>query len=115
MRVFYHERWHLAPMELSNTKKKHLRTIGHTLNPIITIAEKGVTDAIDKELERALNDHELIKIKININDPSTRKTIAATLCTKHKATLVQSIGKVALILRHAKTPNPKLSNLLRLT
>ncbi len=100
-------------MEISNLKKKQLRTIGHNLNPIITIAEKGVTDTIKKELDRALNDHELIKIKININDPASRKAIASTLCDQHKAILVQSIGKVALILRHAKTPNPKLSNLIR--
>lgn len=77
------------------------------------IAEKGVTEAIEKELVRALNDHELIKIKININDPAMRKTIASELCKKHKADLVQSIGKVALLHRKAKKQNPKLSNLVR--
>jgi RNA-binding protein len=100
-------------MELTNSRKKELRTIGHNLKPIVMIAEKGVTEAIDKEIERALNDHELIKIKININNPSTRKTMATKLCDQHKAELVQSIGKVALICRKAKKPNPKLSNLLR--
>ena len=100
-------------MELSNAKKKQLRTIGHHLNPIVTIAEKGITEGVSAELERALTDHELIKIKININNPAARKTIAAELCSQHKATLVQSIGKVALLLRPAKKPNEKLSNLLR--
>lgn len=101
-------------MELTNSRKKALRTLGHQLNPIITIAEKGVTDTINQEIERALNDHELIKIKININDPGYRKQLARELCEQHGATLVQSIGKVALILREAKKPNPKLSNLQRL-
>ncbi len=100
-------------MELSNARKKDLRTIGHHLKPIIMIAEKGVTEAIHNELERALEDHELIKIKININNPAMRKTIAADICTAHKAGLVQSIGKMALICRAAKKPNAKLSNLLR--
>lgn len=100
-------------MELSNSKKKQLRTIGHNLNPIVTIAEKGLTEAIAKELNRALDDHELIKIKISINDPAERKAIAEQLCRQHNATLVQSIGKVALLLRHAKEPKEKLSNLLR--
>lgn len=100
-------------MELSNARKKELRTLGHSLKPIITIAEKGVTDTINAELERALNDHELIKIKINLNDPALRKQLASDICSHHRATLVQSIGKVALILRKAKKPNPKLSNLLR--
>jgi RNA-binding protein len=100
-------------MELSNARKKELRSIGHNLNPIIMIAEKGVTEAIEKELVRALNDHELIKIKININSPTARKTIASELCLKHKADLVQSIGKVALLHRKSKKQNLKLSNLVR--
>ncbi len=100
-------------MEISNTQKKELRTLGHKLKPIITIAEKGVTETIKTELERALDDHELIKIKININDPAIRKQLAIELCSEHKAQLVQFIGKVALVLRKAKKPNPKLSNLLR--
>lgn len=101
------------PAPLSNSRKKELRTIGHHLNPIVTIAEKGLTDNIDSELERALNDHELIKIKINIDEPTARKQMAAEVCANHRADLVQSIGKTALICRRAKKPNPKLSNLLR--
>ena len=99
--------------DLSNTEKKQLRTIGHHLKPIITIAEKGVTENISAELIRALNDHELIKIKININDPQARQQITEDLCKKHRAALVQSIGKVALILHRAKKTNEKLSNLKR--
>ena len=98
---------------LSNSRKKQLRTLGHGLKPIITIAEKGVTDTIHSEIERALDDHELIKLKININDPGYRRTLAQEICQQHRAVLVQAIGKVALILREAKKPNPKLSNLLR--
>lgn len=98
---------------MNNTEKKQLRSIGHNLKPIVMIAEKGVTEAIDAELDRALNDHELIKIKININDPAFRKHLASQICTDHKADLVQVIGKIALIHRKAKNPNPKLSNLLR--
>lgn len=100
-------------MQLSNIRKKELRTLGHNLKPIITIAEKGVTENIKAEIERALNDHELIKIKININDPNYRKQLANELCEAHKAGLVQTIGKIALVVREAKKPNAKLSNLQR--
>ncbi|WP_101756782.1 YhbY family RNA-binding protein [Oceanicoccus sp. KOV_DT_Chl] len=100
-------------MELSNSRKKELRAIGHNLNPVVMIAEKGLTETIDKEIERALEDHELIKIKININDPAIRKQFAEQICQQHRAALVQAIGKMALICRQAKKPNAKLSNLLR--
>lgn len=100
-------------MPLTNARKKSLRTLGHHLKPIITIAEKGVTETIHAELERALNDHELIKVKINLGDPAYRKQLAQDICAEHNADLVQSIGKIALIVREAAQPNPKLSNLPR--
>jgi RNA-binding protein len=102
-------------MAIDQARKKQLRNIGHQLTPIVTVAERGVTEGVAAELERALNDHELIKIKLAINDPAARKTIAAEICEQHQAELVQNIGKVALIFRAAKKPNPKLSNLIRFT
>lgn len=101
-------------MALSNAIKKHYRSIGHELKPIVMIAEKGVTEGVKKELERALNDHELIKIKLNINSPAARKTIAETLCEAHKAELVQLIGKMLLLYRKSNKADNKLSNLQRL-
>ena len=98
--------------QLSASDKKHLRGIGHTLNPIVMIGDKGISEGVEAELERALEDHELIKIKVNA-DASDRKLIIEQLCQSHKASLVQSVGKMALLYRPARKPNAKLSNLLR--
>lgn len=100
-------------MELTAANKKHYRSLGHKLKPVVMIADKGVTDGVNAELERALEDHELIKIKINVNDPAYRKETAQSLCQQHNAHLIQLIGKIALVYRAAQKPNPKLSNLLR--
>lgn len=94
-------------------QKKHLRTLGHHLKPIVTISERGITEGVAMELERALEDHELIKIRLATPDPATRKLLAESLCSMHTAELVHQIGKVALLYRPAKTPNPRLSNLQR--
>ena len=102
-----------SPMPLSSAKKKHYRSIAHNLKPVLIIADKGVTEGVELELERALEDHELIKVKVNINGSTARKQIATQLCESHKATLVQQIGKMIVLLRAAKKPNPKLSNLLK--
>ena len=51
-------------MTSSAADKKHLRRLGHNLKPIVTIANKGLTDSVNAEIERALTDHELIKIKV---------------------------------------------------
>lgn len=98
---------------LTASDKKHLRSIGHNLNPVVMIGDRGLSEGVELELERALEDHELIKVKVNVPDPSERRALIDQLCEGCSAQLVQAIGKIALIYRPAKKPNPRLSNLLR--
>ncbi len=100
-------------MSLSPEQKKKFRTIGHGLSPIVTIAGKGMTENIQLEVDRALGDHELIKIKFAVGDREVKHQLIQELCTIVEATLVQEIGHVALLYRKALVSNPKLSNLTR--
>ena len=100
-------------MTLSAADKKQYRAIAHNLNPIIIIGDKGLSEGLMEELNRALNDHELIKVKIAVGDRDDRAAITEAVLDQTKAQLVQSIGKVIVILRRNKKPNPKLSNLIR--
>ncbi|MCL4163447.1 UNVERIFIED_CONTAM: hypothetical protein GTU68_038837 [Idotea baltica] len=65
------------------------------------------------ELNRALKDHELIKIKIAVDDRELRQELVKTICADTQSDSVQTIGKVALLLRKNSRPNPKTSNLMR--
>jgi len=100
-------------MTLSASEKKQYRAIAHNLNPVIIIGDKGLTEGLMIELERALHDHELLKIKIAIGDREDRSKIIEELVYRTGADLVQSIGKVAVLLKKNPKPHPKLSNLLR--
>ena len=100
-------------MTSSNEDKKYLRRLGHNLKPVVTIAGKGLTENVAIEIDRALSDHELIKIKLAVGDRDAKKVLTDEICEKFNAQLVQSIGHILLLFRKAKTPNPKLSNLLR--
>lgn len=100
-------------MALSQDQKKRFRSIAHHLKPVVMIAEKGITEGVLAELERALEDHELIKLKINVMEREDKHLIITEVCTQTGATLVQAIGKVAVLYRAAKKQNPKLSNLVR--
>jgi len=100
-------------MSLKQEQKKRFRTIGHQLNPVVTIGDKGLSDTVVAEIERALNDHELIKVKVVTEDREDKKKIIAELIKQTNAILVQTIGHMALILRKVDKPNPKLSNLKR--
>lgn len=100
-------------MSISADQKKHFRTLGHKLKPIVTIAGNGLSDNVLLELNRALDDHELIKVKLALSEREDRATIIDALKALPKTEVVQQIGKVVLLYRAAKKPNPKLSNLLR--
>lgn len=100
-------------MALTNAVKKRFRSIGHNLKPVVIIAQKGITENIHDEIERALKDHELIKLKLALPNHDDKKALIATICSEFKAECVQSIGHVALLYRATKKPDPRLSNLLR--
>lgn len=100
-------------MELTSAYKQQLKAIGHKLKAIITVADKGLSENIAKEIERALDDHELIKVRINVADRKLRRELADSIATQHNAQTVQRIGNIILLFRPAKKPKPKLSNLLR--
>ena len=51
-------------MTTSSADKKYLRALGHQLKPVVTVAGNGLTENVITEVDRALNDHELIKIKL---------------------------------------------------
>ncbi len=99
---------------MDNSYKKQLKAVGHQLKPIVTVSERGVSENIDAEIDRALEDHELIKVRISVPDREIRRDIGDEICANHKAELVQRIGNIILIFRAAQKPNPRLSNLLRL-
>lgn len=94
---------------------RQLRAMGHKLHPIVTIAGNGLSETVVGELERALNDHELIKIKLAVGSRETRDEILKALLSQCGAELIQRIGNTALLLRRCAEPDPKKSNLLRLT
>jgi len=100
-------------MTLSNDDKKHLRRLGHNLKPVATVASKGLSESVLAEIDRALNDHELIKVKLAVGNSDAKRQATEIICEKLYADVVQSIGHIVLLLRKAKKPNAKLSNLLR--
>ena len=100
-------------MPISADRKKQFRTIGHKLNPVVTIAGNGLSDGVMQELSRALDDHELIKVKLAIAEKDDRKEVVAELAKLAGVEIIQEIGKVVLLYRANKNANPKLSNLTR--
>lgn len=98
-------------MTLAPDTQKRFRTLGHALKPTVTVAGNGLSEGVCAELERALEDHELIKVKIAVADREERRELIAGLIAKTGAELVQSIGKMVLIFRAARKPKLNTSNI----
>lgn len=92
---------------------KELRGIGHRLNPVVIIGGSGLTPTVIEEVARALDDHELIKIKIPAGSSDERKECANALAEATDSEVIHHIGRMVLLLRKNPEPNTKLSNLAR--
>ncbi|MFG3451129.1 YhbY family RNA-binding protein [Pseudomonas knackmussii] len=100
-------------MPLTNEQKKQYKSIGHHLKPVLIVSENGLTEGVQAELERALSDHELIKVQLRITERDDRRALMEELCKIGGCELVQAIGKMALIYRKNPKVNKQLSNVHR--
>lgn len=86
-------------MKSSETFKRMLKSQAHHLKPVVIIGNKGLTEAVQLEIERALFDHELIKVRVNAEDKAARKDIIEKICQARNASLIQTIGHIAVLYR----------------
>jgi RNA-binding protein len=88
-------------MKLTSGQIRRLRAEGHRLKlkPVITIGQKGLTDSLHAEIDGALGHHELLKLRIPALERAERREFANSICDRHRAELVESIGGVIVIYR----------------
>ena len=85
-------------MSLNNRQVRHLRGLTHSLQPVVMVADKGLTENVMAEIESALEHHELVKIKLKA-DRETRAQWVAEIVKSCGAEKVQTIGQVASFFR----------------
>lgn len=85
--------------------RKLLKARAHSLHPMLQLGEKGLTDAVVAEIERALTHHELIKIRAAPLNRDEREVALASMCERTGALPVQHIGKIFVLYR----PKPEVS------
>lgn len=91
-------------MPLKAAQKKNLRAQAHHLKPLVTVADKGLSENVIAEIERALYDHELIKVKLR-GERDIRKAWAKSISELCEAEMVQAIGQVASFYKkHPEKP-----------
>jgi len=86
-------------MSLSEKSKRELRGRGHSLKPVVSIGNAGLSKAVLREIELSLEHHELMKLKIGGAGRTARDRMVAQICDSTGAELVQAIGHIALVYR----------------
>jgi RNA-binding protein len=84
---------------LSPAERKELKARAHKLEPVVLIGAKGLTDEVVKEVDLALQAHELIKVRAPGLERDARAVTFQALCERTGAEAVQEIGKVCVIYR----------------
>jgi len=85
-------------MTPNNKQLKFLKTLCHSLSPVVRVGQKGVTESVTSELEVAIAHHELIKIKV-AGDRDERLEMIKTLAEKSEAHVIQQVGQIAVLFR----------------
>ena len=92
----------MAQLKLPRDERITLRAAAHHLDPVVLLGASGLTEAVKKEVGRALDAHELIKVRVPSDDREERVEIYETLAEELGAAKVQLIGKLFVLYR----PNP---------
>ncbi|BBB24349.1 RNA-binding protein [Isorropodon fossajaponicum endosymbiont JTNG4] len=86
-------------IKLTNNQKKFLRSKSHSLKPVIMIGQHGLSESVLAELKATMEKHELLKIKIRIDEREQKQKIIDKVINASNAHLVQVIGNIVVIYR----------------
>lgn len=95
-------------MDLKPAQKRYLRGLAHPLRAVLQSGAKGVTPAFLSELGVALDQHELIKVKLAAADRGERAALVEQVLGASGASLVQSIGHTVVLFRRNRD-EPKIA------
>ncbi len=87
-------------MAVNNIQKRYLKGLAHPLKPVVMIGNKGLTDNVHAEVDKALEQHELIKVRVS----GLEKAERLEMINKSSSNLVMTIGHIAAFYRPAKEP-----------
>ncbi len=92
---------------MNGKQKKYLRGLAHDMKPLVQIGQRGLTDSVASQVDAALTDHELIKVRVAAEAPIDRAAAAAELSERLRCDVAGSIGRV-LILFRANPDEPRI-------
>jgi len=95
-------------MAVNDKQKRYLKGLAHPLKPVVMIGNKGLTDNVIVEIDKTLEQHELIKVRVSGLEKEERMATIKEIALKTSSNLVMTIGHIAAFYRPAKEPTISL-------
>jgi RNA-binding protein len=92
--------------ELSSRQRKFLRGLAHDLEPVVHAGKHGLTDELVRQVDRALEAHELIKLRF-VAGKDEKAELVEALCARTGAAAAGTIGHVAILYRPHADPEKR--------
>jgi len=113
----------MPAIQLTTSERKEKRADAHHLDPVVLIGGEGLTPAVQKEIDAALNAHGLIKVRVFSDDRRARDDMFVSLAERLNAAPIQHIGKLLVLWRPMpekakaerddRMPGPKVVKVLK--
>ncbi|HUG25874.1 YhbY family RNA-binding protein [Piscinibacter sp.] len=113
----------MPAIQLTPSERKEKRADAHHLDPVVLIGGEGLTPAVQKEIDAALNAHGLIKVRVFSDDRQARDDMFVSLAERLNAAPIQHIGKLLVLWRpipekskaerEDRMPGPKVVKVLK--
>ena len=94
--------------QLTGFQRKYLRGLAHSLKPVVSIGQKGITDAVIRTINEALDTHELIKLKLlAVKEKDQKKELIERIEVENKCEVAGTIGHTAILFRQHQDPEKR--------
>ncbi len=96
----------MPTLVLSPQERSALRAAAHALRPVVLIGDRGLSPAVQREVDVNLKAHGLIKVRVAGDDREARLAILAELCESLSCAPVNHLGKILTLYRPLPEPEP---------
>ena len=93
----------MSILELASKERSALRSAAHSLKPVVQIGDNGLSEAVLNEIDRNLNAHSLIKVKVASDDRQERSAILDKICDELSCANIHLLGKTLILYRPGKS------------
>ena len=88
-----------ADSALRGKQRRYLRGLGVSLKPAVVVGKEGLSEALLRAVNAAVDADELIKVRLLDNVDGDRKQIARELAERAEVELIQILGRTVLLYR----------------